>query len=62
MARTFYPSARALSPTSQRVPGVAVTPIVSASQNSYGKIALLLAMVFGEDQAPTPLPVRESQR
>lgn len=34
---TFYPGARSLSPTPQRVPGVAVTPIVSASKNSYGE-------------------------
>ncbi len=34
---TFYPGARSLSPTPQRIPGVAVTPIVSASKNSYGE-------------------------
>jgi ABC-type uncharacterized transport system involved in gliding motility auxiliary subunit len=34
---TFYPGARSLSPTPQRVPGAAVTPIVStSSKNSYG--------------------------
>lgn len=34
---TFYPGVRSLSPTPQRRPGVAVTPIVSASKNSYGE-------------------------
>jgi ABC-type uncharacterized transport system involved in gliding motility auxiliary subunit len=34
---TFYPGVRSLSPTPQRIPGVAVTPIVSASKNSYGE-------------------------
>lgn len=34
---TFYPGARSLSPTPQRVRGVAVTPIVNSSKNSYGE-------------------------
>ena len=34
---TFYPGVRSLSPTPQRMPGAAVTPIVSASTRSYGK-------------------------
>ncbi len=34
---TFYPGVRSLSPTPERVPGAAVTPIVSASKNSYGE-------------------------
>ena len=34
---TFYPGVRSLSPTPQRMPGAAVTPIVSASTRSYGE-------------------------
>ena len=34
---TFYPGVRSLSPTPERVPGTAVTPIVNASKNSYGE-------------------------
>ena len=34
---TFYPGVRSLSPTPQRTPGAAVTPIVSASKRSYGE-------------------------
>jgi ABC-type uncharacterized transport system involved in gliding motility auxiliary subunit len=34
---TFFPGARSLSPTSQRVPGTAVTPVVNSSRQSYGE-------------------------
>ena len=34
---TFYPGVRSLSPTPERVPGAAVTPLVNASKNSYGE-------------------------
>jgi ABC-type uncharacterized transport system involved in gliding motility auxiliary subunit len=34
---TFYPGVRSLSPTSERVPGAVVTPIVNSSKNSYGE-------------------------
>ena len=34
---TFYPGARSLSPTPQRVPGTSITPIVNSSMNSYGE-------------------------
>ena len=34
---TFYPGARSLSPTPERVPGAAVTPLVNSSKNSYGE-------------------------
>lgn len=34
---TFYPGVRSLSPTSERVPGVAVMPLVNSSKNSYGE-------------------------
>lgn len=35
---TFYPGVRSLSPTPERVPGTAVTPLVNSSKNSYGEI------------------------
>ncbi len=34
---TFFPGARSLSPTPQRVPGTAVTPLVNSSRKSYGE-------------------------
>lgn len=33
---TFYPGARSLSPTPQRVPGTSVRPLVNSSKSSYG--------------------------
>lgn len=33
---TFYPGARSLSPTSERVPGTSVRPLVNSSKTSYG--------------------------
>ena len=33
---TFYPGARSLSPTPQRVPGTSVRPVVNSSRTSYG--------------------------
>ena len=34
---TFYPGARSLSPTPERMPGTSITPIVNSSTNSYGE-------------------------
>ncbi len=34
---TFFPGARSLSPTPQRVPGTSVVPLVSSSRNSWGQ-------------------------
>lgn len=34
---TFYPGARSLSPTFERVPGTSVWPIVNSSKSSYGE-------------------------
>ncbi|MGH7415182.1 MAG: GldG family protein [Candidatus Rokuibacteriota bacterium] len=34
---TFFPGARSLSPTSQRVPGTSVVPLVNSSKNSWGQ-------------------------
>ena len=36
---TFYPGVRSLSPTSERIPGVAVTPLINSSRHSYGEIS-----------------------
>jgi ABC-type uncharacterized transport system involved in gliding motility auxiliary subunit len=34
---TFFPGARSLSPTSQRIPGVNVVPLVNSSRQSFGE-------------------------
>jgi len=34
---TFFPGARSLSPTSQRVPGTSVVPLANSSRNSWGQ-------------------------
>ncbi len=36
---TFFPGVRSLSPTPQRVPGTAVTPVVNSSKKSFGETA-----------------------
>lgn len=51
---TFYPGARSLSPTPDRVPGVAVTPIVSASKNSYGETTHNRAQYDPGEDLPGP--------
>lgn len=51
---TFYPGTRSLSPTPQRVPGAAVTPIVSASKNSYGETAHNRAKYDAGEDLPGP--------
>src|SRR3954469_25658265 len=33
---TFFPGARSLSPTSERVPGTSVRPVINSSKTSYG--------------------------
>jgi len=35
---TFFPGARSLSPTPQRVPGTSVVPLVNSSRNSWGQM------------------------
>jgi ABC-type uncharacterized transport system involved in gliding motility auxiliary subunit len=35
---TFFPGARSLSPTPQRVPGTSVIPLVNSSKNSWGQV------------------------
>jgi ABC-type uncharacterized transport system involved in gliding motility auxiliary subunit len=37
---TFFPGARSLSPTPQRVPGTSVRPLVNTSKRSYGSTSL----------------------
>jgi hypothetical protein len=34
---TFFPGARSLSPTPQRVPGTSVVPLINSSKNSWGQ-------------------------
>ena len=34
---TFFPGARSLAPTPQRVPGTSVTPLINSSKNSWGQ-------------------------
>ncbi len=61
---TFYPGVRSLSPTPQRVNGVAVTPIVNSSKNSYGETSHDRAE-FDEGQdlpGPTTLMVVVNRR
>jgi hypothetical protein len=35
---TFFPGARSLSPTPQRIPGTSVVPLVNTSKNSWGQV------------------------
>jgi ABC-type uncharacterized transport system involved in gliding motility auxiliary subunit len=51
---TFFPGARSLSPTPQRVPGAAVTPIVSASKSSYGETTYNRAQYDPGEDLPGP--------
>ena len=50
---TFYPGARSLSPTTRRVPGTSIMPIVNSSTNSYGETSPDRA---GLDEADLPGP------
>jgi ABC-type uncharacterized transport system involved in gliding motility auxiliary subunit len=51
----FFPGARSLSPTSQRVPGTSVVPLVNSSRNSWGQTAQeRVAFVAGRDR-PGPV-------
>jgi ABC-type uncharacterized transport system involved in gliding motility auxiliary subunit len=52
---TFFPGARSLSPTSARVPGTSVVPLVNSSRNSWGQTAQeRVAFVAGRDR-PGPV-------
>lgn len=49
---TFFPGARSLSPTPERVPGTSVTPLVNSSKNSWGqRNADRVGFVKGRDTA-----------
>src|SRR5882724_10751257 len=50
---TFFPGARSLSPTPQRVPGTSVVPLVNSSKNSWGQSNpdRVVAFVQGRDVA-----------
>jgi ABC-type uncharacterized transport system involved in gliding motility auxiliary subunit len=52
---TFYPGVRSLSPTSERVPGATVTPIVNSSKSSYGEITPDRAEYDKDRDQPGPL-------
>jgi ABC-type uncharacterized transport system involved in gliding motility auxiliary subunit len=51
---TFYPGVRSLSPTPQRVPGVAVVPLVNASKTSYGETDPGRAQFAQNEDLPGP--------
>ncbi len=51
---TFYPGVRSLSPTPQRVPGTAVTPIVNTSKSSYGETTHDRATFDQDQDVPGP--------
>ena len=55
----FFPGARSLSPTPQRVPGVSVVPLVNSSRNSWGQANPdRIGFVQGRDQpGPSTLMV-----
>jgi ABC-type uncharacterized transport system involved in gliding motility auxiliary subunit len=49
---TFFPGARSLSPTPQRVPGTSIVPLVNSSRNSWGqKSQDRVGFVKGRDEA-----------
>ena len=56
---TFFPGARSLSPTPQRVPGTSVIPLVNSSKNSWGQAnPERVAFVEGRDvRGPATLMV-----
>ena len=56
---TFFPGARSLSPTPQRVPGTSVVPLVNSSKNSWGQAnPERVAFVEGRDvRGPATLMV-----
>jgi len=56
---SFFPGARSLSPTSERVPGTSVVPLVNSSKNSWGqKVPDRVGFVKGRDEpGPSTLMV-----
>jgi ABC-type uncharacterized transport system involved in gliding motility auxiliary subunit len=61
---TFFPGARSLSPTAQRVPGTSVVPLVNTSKNSWGQAdPSRVGFVKDRDQpGPTTLMVTALRR
>ena len=61
---TFFPGARSLSPTAERVPGTSVVPLVNSSPNSWGQTNKdRVAFVKGRDVAgPMTLMVAALRR
>jgi ABC-type uncharacterized transport system involved in gliding motility auxiliary subunit len=51
---TFYPGVRSLSPTPERVPGTAVTPLVNSSKSSYGETTPSRAEFDEDEDLPGP--------
>jgi ABC-type uncharacterized transport system involved in gliding motility auxiliary subunit len=54
---TFYPGARSLSPTPQRVPGTSVRPVVNSSKSSYGGTNRDRVEFNKEKDQPGPLTI-----
>ena len=52
---TFFPGARALSPTTERVPGTAVVPIANSSASSFGETSNSQADFDSNIDLPGPL-------
>ena len=61
---TFFPGARSLSPTAERVPGTSVVPLINSSRNSWGQTNKeRVAFVKGRDAAgPMTLMVTALRR
>jgi gliding motility-associatede transport system auxiliary component len=61
---TFFPGARSLSPTPQRVPGTSVVPLVNTSPNSWGQASPdRVGFVEGRDvRGPNTLMVVAQRR
>ncbi len=51
---TFFPGVRSLSPTSERVPGTNVSPLVNSSKNSYGETTSDRAEFDEDSDLPGP--------
>lgn len=54
---TFFPGARSLGPTEQRMPGSSVTPIISSSKQSYGQYELERTKFKDGVDKPGPRPL-----
>ena len=52
---SFYPGARSLSPTPERVPGTRVIPLINSSTNSYGETSPDRAELDPSSDRPGPL-------